>query len=251
MNFEKDISSNNSKFEGKDVKTIGLIGGMSWKSTVTYYQVINEVINNRLGDLNSAKCLLYSINFQEIEEFQEKGEWENCGMILAAAAEKLEKSGADFIVVCSNTMHKVIETIEKRISIPVLHIAEIMSAKLKKDKITSIALLGTKYTMQENFYKSNLIANKMRVLTPTQEDIEIVNSIIFEELCLGIISRNSKNEFLRIVSYLISNGAEGIVLGCTEIGLLLRPEDIAIPVYDTTIVHATIAALESIGIKEI
>ena len=233
------------------MKTIGLIGGMSWKSTVTYYQIINEVISERLGDLHSAKCLLYSVDFQEIKEFQEKNDWDNCGIILAEAAAKLEKSGADFIVICTNTMHKVIESIKKCISVPVLHIAEIMNEKLKEDKINNIALLGTKYTMQENFYKSILIENGITVLTPAQEDMERINSIIFDELCLGIISEETKNEFLRIVRYLISDGAEGIILGCTEIGLLLQQEDISIPLYDTTKVHATMAALHSIGIEDI
>ena len=229
-----------------NLKTIGLIGGMSWESTVTYYKIINEVIKEKLGGLHSAKCVLYSVDFQEIEECQANGNWEKSGEILGEAAYNLEKAGADFIVICTNTMHKVINQIKERISIPILHIAEMTAEKILEKKMENIALLGTKYTMEQDFYKSKLIEKGINVIIPDKNDIETINEVIYDELCLGIINSNSKKKFLEIVDKLRSKGAEGIILGCTEIGLLIKNEDTDIPLFDTAIIHAEQAAIYSI-----
>ena len=229
-----------------NLKTIGLIGGMSWESTVTYYKIINETIKEKLGGLHSAKCILYSVDFQEIEECQANGNWEKSGEILGEAAYNLEKAGADFIVICTNTMHKVINQIKEKISIPILHIAEMTAEKILEKGLKNIALLGTKYTMEQDFYKSKLIEKGINVIIPDKNDIEIINKVIYDELCLGIINSNSKKKFLEIVDKLRNKGAEGIILGCTEIGLLIKNEDTDVPLFDTAIIHAEQAAIYSI-----
>ncbi len=228
------------------MKTIGLIGGMSWESTVTYYQIINETIKAELGGLHSAKLLLYSVDFAEIEECQANGEWDKSADILSAAAQSLEKAGADFILICTNTMHKVAPIIQKRISIPIIHIADATAAELKKNNVKKVALLGTKYTMTEDFYKDRIRQNGIDIVVPAAEDIEIVNSVIYDELCLGIINDASRKEFVRIIESLKSVGAEAVILGCTEIGLLIKQEDSLLPVYDTTQIHALVASLTAI-----
>ncbi|HBF8146919.1 TPA: amino acid racemase, partial [Clostridioides difficile] len=199
------------------MKTIGLIGGMSWESTITYYQVINTVIKERLGGLHSSKCILYSVDFQEIEECQSSGNWEKSAKILADAAIKLQEAGADFIVICTNTMHKVSDKIQESIHIPLLHIADVTATVLREKEIKKVALLGTKYTMEQDFYKNVIINNGIEVLIPNEEDRIIVNDTIFNELCLGIISESSKKAFLSIIDKLGKQGAEGVILGCTEI----------------------------------
>lgn len=228
------------------MKTIGLIGGMSWESTVTYYKIINETVKERLGGLHSAKCILYSVDFQEIEECQANGNWEKSGEILGEAAYNLEKAGADFIVICTNTMHKVVNQIKEKISIPILHIAEMTAEKILEKGLKNIALLGTKYTMEQDFYKSKLIEKGINVIIPDKNDIEIINEVIYDELCLGTINSNSKKKFLEIVDKLRNKGAEGIILGCTEIGLLIKNEDTDVPLFDTAIIHAEQAAIYSI-----
>jgi aspartate racemase len=228
------------------MKTIGLIGGMSWESTITYYKIINEVTKAKLGGFHSSKCILYSVDFHEIEECQALGDWEKSGELLAEAALSLEKAGADFIVICTNTMHKVIDIIQRKITIPILHIAEATASELVKHKIKKVALLGTKYTMQQDFYKSKLMEAGLEVIIPGEEDITLINNTIYQELCLGIISQKSKEEFLRIIHNLGDAGAEGIVLGCTEIGLLVGQQDTSVPLFDTTLIHATKAATTSI-----
>ena len=228
------------------MKTIGLIGGMSWESTVTYYKIINETVKEKLGGLHSAKCILYSVDFQEIEECQANGNWEKSGEILGEAANNLEKAGADFIVICTNTMHKVINQIKEKISIPILHIAEMTAEKILEKGLKNIALLGTKYTMEQDFYKSKLIEKEINVIIPDKNDIEIINKVIYDELCLGTINSNSKKKFLEIVDKLRSKGAEGIILGCTEIGLLIKNEDTDVPLFDTAVIHAEEAAIYSI-----
>lgn len=225
---------------------MGLIGGMSWESTVSYYQIVNQVIKKELGGLHSAKLLLYSVDFQEIADYQEKGEWEKSGDVLAKAALNLENAGADFIVICTNTMHKVAPEIVARINIPLIHIAEATAETLIETGIHKVALLGTKYTMKEDFYKNKIEDAGIKVLIPEEEDINIINATIYEELCLGIISEKSKSEFLRIIAGLKKQGAEGVILGCTEIGLLIKSEDTDLPVFDTTYIHALKAALYSI-----
>ena len=229
-----------------NLKTIGLIGGMSWESTVTYYKIINETVKEKLGGLHSAKCILYSIDFQEIEECQANGNWEKSGEILGEAANNLEKAGADFIVICTNTMHKVINQIKEKISIPILHIAEMTAEKILEKGLKNIALLGTKYTMEQDFYKSKLIEKGINVIIPDKNDIKIINKVIYDELCLGTINSNSKKKFLEIVDKLRSKGAEGIILGCTEIGLLIKNEDTDVPLFDTAVIHAEEAAIYSI-----
>ena len=229
-----------------NLKTIGLIGGMSWESTVTYYKIINETVKEKLGGLHSAKCILYSVDFQEIEECQANGNWEKSGEILGEAAYNLEKAGADFIVICTNTMHKVVNQIKEKISIPILHIAEMTAEKILEKGLKNIALLGTKYTMEQDFYKSKLIEKGINVIIPDKNDIEIINEVIYDELCLGTINSNSKKKFLEIVDKLRNKGAEGIILGCTEIGLLIKNEDTDVPLFDTAIIHAEQAAIYSI-----
>ncbi|MDF2473428.1 MAG: aspartate/glutamate racemase family protein [Anaerocolumna sp.] len=228
------------------MKTIGLIGGMSWESTVTYYQIINEVIKEKLGGLHSAKCVLYSVDFQEIEECQSNGDWDKSADILSEAAQALEKAGADYIVICTNTMHKVVDTIKSRIAIPILHIAEATAEKLLKSNVTKVALFGTIYTMEQDFYKSKLIEKGLEVIIPKAEDRKLINSVIYDELCLGVTAEASKKAFLDVMDGLAASGAQGIILGCTEIGLLVQQQDTKIPLFDTTRIHATSAALTSI-----
>jgi len=229
-----------------NLKTIGLIGGMSWESTATYYKIINGTVKEKLGGLHSAKCILYSVDFQEIEECQANGNWEKSGEILGEAAYNLEKAGADFIVICTNTMHKVVNQIKEKISIPILHIAEMTAEKILEKGLENIALLGTKYTMEQDFYKSKLIEKGINVIIPDKNDVEIINKVIYDELCLGTINSNSKKKFLEIVDKLRSKEAEGIILGCTEIGLLIKNTDTDVPLFDTAIIHAEQAAMYSI-----
>ena len=228
------------------MKTIGLIGGMSWESTVTYYQVINEIVNQELGGLHSAKILLHSVDFAEIEKCQADGDWDKSADILSAAARNLEKAGADFIMICTNTMHKVAPQIQSKIDIPILHIAEATADELKRCNITTVALLGTKYTMTQDFYKEKLTRAGITVLIPDEQEIETVNNIIYKELCLGIISEISKEKYRDIIRALARRGAEGVILGCTEIGMLIRQQDTDLPVFDTTRIHASKAVMLSI-----
>ncbi|WRS27591.1 aspartate/glutamate racemase family protein [Oscillospiraceae bacterium MB08-C2-2] len=225
------------------MKTIGLIGGMSWESTVTYYQIVNQVVKEKLGGLHCAKVLLYSVDFFEIEECQAKGDWDKSAHILAGAAQSLEKAGADFIVICTNTMHKVVPQIQSQITLPIIHIAEATAEKLLEDGIRRTALLGTKYTMLQDFYKERLIAKGIEVLIPAPQDIEYINRVIYEELCCGVISKASKEGYLQIIAKMQQQGAQGVILGCTEIGLLVGQEDTTLPVFDTTKIHAAKAAL--------
>mgnify|MGYP000895200017 FL=1 len=228
------------------MKTIGLIGGMSWESTVTYYQVINETIKKQLGGLHSAKCILYSVDFDEIEKYQVSREWDKSADVLSEAAQALERAGADYIVICTNTMHKVAPEIGRRIHIPILHIADMTAAELQKQGVKKVGLLGTKYTMRQDFYKNILIEQGIEVVIPNDADVDVVNQIIYDELCLGKISEQSKDIYLDIIMKLAQDGAQGIILGCTEIGLLVRQSDTDIPLFDTTLIHAEQAALKSL-----
>jgi len=229
------------------MKTIGLIGGMSWESTVTYYQIINNVIKEELGGLHSAKCILYSVDFQEIEECQSSGDWGKSAEILSNAAQSLEKAGSEFLVICTNTMHKVADEILGAVSIPILHIADMTAQELKENNIQRVALLGTKYTMEQEFYKERLILNNIDVIIPDNNDRLLINDTIYNELCLGIISDKSKERFLNITEKAVSIGAEGVILGCTEIGLLIQQKDTHVRLFDTTLIHAKKAALFSVG----
>lgn len=225
-------------FGGICMKVIGLIGGMSWESSAEYYRIINEEVKNRLGGLHSGKCLLYSVDFEEIERYQAYGEWEKAGEYLGNVALSLEKAGADFIVICTNTMHKVIQYIEAKINIPILHIAEATAKQIKNHNIKKVGLLGTKYTMEQDFYKSRIEANGIKVVIPHQAEREIVNKVIYDELCLGNIQPLSRDYYKKVIKNLVDAGAEGIILGCTEIGLLVKPEDSEVPLFDTTVIHA-------------
>ena len=220
------------------MKTIGLIGGMSWESTTSYYQIINETIKKELGGLHSAKILLYSVDFAEIEHYQAVGNWEKSGQLLTDIAQRLEQAGADFIVICTNTMHKVAPQIQEKITIPILHIAQALLA----DGIQKVGLLGTKYTMTQDFYKEKLIESGLEVLIPDQAGITEVNRIIYDELCLGDIKESSKQTYLTIIDDLKKAGAEAVILGCTEIVLLVKQSDTDLPLYDTTVIHAQKAA---------
>ena len=219
---------------------------MSWESTITYYQVLNETIKQALGGLHSAKCILYSVDFEEIEKCQANGDWNRSAEILSDAAQSLEKAGADYIVICTNTMHKVADEIKKHIHIPILHIAEMTAVELEKSGITKVGLLGTKYTMQQDFYKYILENRGIHVVIPNEDQVELVNDIIYNELCLGVISNESKQQYLDIIDDLVKSGVQGVILGCTEIGLLVKQDDTDIPLFDTTLIHAKNAALISI-----
>lgn len=225
------------------MKTIGLIGGMSWESTVPYYKLINDTIKQELGGLHSAKCILYSVDFAEIEACQSSGDWEESARLLGEAAVSLQNGGADFIVICTNTMHKVAPQIQSRIQIPILHIAEVTARKLKAEHIHKVALLGTKYTMEQEFYKQKIIKAGIEVIVPDEIDRKMVNDTIYNELCLGVISPVSKMKLISIVKRLKEEeGAQGVILGCTELGLLLYQEDTSARLFDTTQIHAVEAA---------
>jgi aspartate racemase len=230
------------------MKTIGLLGGMSWESTVLYYQHINEGIKTRLGGLHSAKIVLYSVNFQEIEEWQRQGDWAAAGAQLAAAARSLQAAGADFLVICTNTMHKVIPDIEAAIAIPILHIADATAAAIKFQGLHTVGLLGTQFTMEQAFYKERLTdPHGLQVLVPAPTERMTVHRVIYEELCLGQVNPTSRADYLSIISRLRDKGAEGVIAGCTEITLLIQPADLDIPLFDTTAIHAAAAVAMALG----
>ncbi|WP_097459423.1 aspartate/glutamate racemase family protein [Mangrovitalea sediminis] len=225
------------------MKTIGLIGGMSWESTIPYYRQINETVKARLGGLHSARIVLYSVDFHDIERLQHAGRWDEAGDLLALAARSLAAAGADFLVLCTNTMHKVAEAIESAVDIPLLHIADPTAAEIKRAGIKNVGLLGTRFTMEQGFYRDRLIhRHGIGVLVPDEADRESVHRIIYEELCLGIISDRSRDQYRAIIQRLVDRGAEGVILGCTEISLLVAPEDASVPLFDTTGLHALQAA---------
>jgi aspartate racemase len=225
------------------LKTIGLIGGMSWESTIPYYRQINEAVKGRLGGLHSAKCIVYSVDFHEIEQLQHRGDWDAAGVILADAARSLELAGADFLVLCTNTMHKVADNIEAAVSIPLLHIADPTAVQIKHAGFLTVGLLGTRFTMEQAFYRERLVERHgIQVLAPNAEDREIIHRIIYEELCLGTLLPASRNEYRRIMASLAAAGAQAIILGCTEISLLVGQEDASIPLFDTTAIHSHAAA---------
>jgi len=223
------------------MKTIGLIGGMSWESTVPYYRMINEAVKETLGGLHSAKIILYSVEFDEIEKCQSTGQWDRAAAILIDAAQKLEQAGAELLVICTNTMHKVYPQLSAAVGIPILHIAEATAEALKKDRIRKVALLGTRYTMKEDFYTSVLLGHGLDVVLPDEEDIHLINRVIFEELCVGELRADSRREFSRVIRSLKGKGAQAVILGCTEIGLLIEQKDSDLPIYDTTVLHARTA----------
>ena len=221
------------------MKTIGLLGGMSWESTALYYKSINEGIKARLGGLHSAKISLYSVNFEEIEKLQHQGNWDETSVILSNAAKSVEAGGADFLLICTNTMHKVASEIEAEISIPILHIADATAERLLTDGVKKVGLLGTRFTMEQDFYKSRLTEKfGIEVLVPNDDDRTVVHDVIYKELCLGEIKPSSKQQYLDIVKRLHEQGAEAVIMGCTEITLLIGQQDTSVPLYDTTAIHA-------------
>ncbi|MEI4612559.1 aspartate/glutamate racemase family protein [Bacillus cereus] len=220
------------------MKTIGFIGGMSWESTSEYYRIINEEIKERLGGLHSAKCLINSVDFEEIERCQSSGDWDGAGEILGNAAYSLQKGGADFIIICTNTMHKVVGKIKAKIDIPVLHIADATAKEIKRKDIQKVGLLGTKYTMEQDFYKSRIEEHDIKIIVPSGTNREKVNEVIYTELCLGKIVVQSREYYKRVIEELVQEGAQGIILGCTEIGLLIKQENVSVPIFDTTHIHA-------------
>jgi len=225
------------------LKTIGLIGGMSWESSLEYYRIANEIVKLKLGGLHSAKCLMYSVDFSEIELLQSQNKWNELTDIMVNIANTLKRGGADFIVICTNTMHKMAYDIENRVGIKVLHIAEVTGEKIAQQGLKKVALLGTKFTMEEDFYKKVLEDKfNIEVLIPNEDERNVIHDIIYNELCKGIINELSKKEYLKIINKLVLNGVEGIVLGCTEIPLLIKQADVNVPVFDTTTIHAIAAA---------
>jgi len=223
------------------MKTIGLLGGMSWESTALYYQLINEGIKARLGGLHSARIALVSVDFHEIETLQHQGDWQRAGERLAAAARQVEAAGADFLLLCTNTMHKVAPQIQAAITMPMVHLADATARRITQQGMTQVGLLGTNFTMEEDFYKERLRQQGLTVLVPSPADRQIVHQIIYEELCLGIVKDASRQEYLRIMGELQAAGATGIIEGCTEIAMLVQQAHTPIPLFDTTAIHAEAA----------
>ena len=228
------------------MKTIGLLGGMSWESTITYYEILNKTVAEQLGGYHSAKIMMYNVDFAELEDNMSTGNWAGNGAILSEAAKRLENAGADFIVIATNTMHKLVPDIEQKISIPILHIADTTAEQVKKAGITKVGFLGTKFSMTQDFLHNRFKKAGLEVLIPDQKDIELVNDVIFDELCLGKVLEPSRQEYQRIIGYMKERGAQGVILGCTEIGMLITDKDSVLPVYDTTLIHAREAALKAI-----
>ncbi|HPH97908.1 MAG TPA: aspartate/glutamate racemase family protein [Anaerolineaceae bacterium] len=224
------------------MKTIGLIGGMSWESTAQYYALINEQVRDRLGGLHSARCILYSVDFAEIEAWQHAGDWAQAGQAMAEAARSLERAGADCVVLCTNTMHRLAGEIEAAISIPFLHIADAAAGKIQQAGLARVGLLGTRFTMEQDFYRRRLREKfGLDVLTPESADRQMVHDVIYNELCLGIIRPESRADYARVIEKLVQAGAQGIILGCTEIELLVQPADSPVPLFPTTAIHAAAA----------
>jgi aspartate racemase len=226
------------------MKTIGLLGGMSWESSIEYYRIINETVRKRLGGLHSAKSIMYSVDFADIELLQEQGRWNEATALMIDGAERLERGGADFLLICTNTMHKMADAVEAQIHIPLLHIADATAETLKARDIKQVGLLGTKFTMEQDFYKGRLTEKHgLKVLVPNQGEREIIHRVIYDELCVGVVSSSSKEAFKQVINQLAERGVEGVILGCTEIGLLIGEKDSPVPVFDTTKIHA-VAAVE-------
>jgi len=224
------------------MKTIGLLGGMSWESTLEYYRIINQSVKARLGGTHSAQCLLYSVDFAEIEALQHAGEWDALTQAMIAAVKRLERGGADCLVICTNTMHRMADEVQAATPLPLLHIADATAAAVKAQGLHTVGLLGTSFTMQGDFYRGKLEReHNLTVLVPQQADMDTVHRIIYEELIFGIIREDSRQAYLDIIAKLSSNSAQGVILGCTEIPLLVKQADAAVPVFDTTAIHAQTA----------
>ena len=229
------------------MKTMGMIGGMSWESSIEYYRLVNEEVKRQLGGLHSAKCLMYSVDFEEIERYQRQGDWEKATDVMIDAAQRLERGGADFVVICTNTMHKMADEVQAAIDIPLLHIVDAAARAVLSKGIHKVGLLGTRFTMEGEFYSGRLERHGLDVVIPDLQDREIVHEVIYQELVLGKILVSSREEFRRIILKLQDQGVEGVILGCTEIGLLVKDEDTSLLVFDTTRVHALAAVDVALG----
>ncbi len=230
------------------MKTIGLIGGMSWESTVPYYRQINLAVKQSLGGLHSAKVVLLSVDFHDIERLQHAGDWQGAGAMLAAAARSLEAAGADFLVLCTNTMHKVAPAIEAAVGIPLLHIADPTAAGIRQAGHSTVGLIGTRFTMEQEFYRDRLSARHgLSVIVPDILDRATIHRVIYDELCVGVVLQESRSQFRRIMASLVAQGAQAIILGCTEISLLISQDDASVPLFDTTAMHAQAAADEALA----
>jgi aspartate racemase len=224
------------------MKTIGLIGGMSWESTMEYYRIINEAVRERLGGLHSAKIVMYSVDFEEIEQLQYEGRWDEATNLMIDAAKRVERGGADFVLICTNTMHRMADDVARNVSIPLLHIADATAERVVSSGLARVGLLGTKFTMEQDFYKGRLVEKYgLEVLIPNELDRQIVHNIIYRELCLGEIKNSSREQLKAIIKRLDDNGAQGVILGCTELPLLIKQGDCPIPLFDTAAIHAEAA----------
>jgi aspartate racemase len=236
--------------KGGDMKTVGLLGGMSWESTAHYYRAINEGVKRQLGGLHSAKIAMYSVDFSQIEALQQQGDWQGAAEILIEAAQRVQSAGADFLLICTNTMHKVAPQIEEAIDIPLLHIADATAEVLVSASIQTVGLIGTAFTMEQSFYKGRLTGrHSLNVLVPNEADKLIIHEVIYQELCLGEVHKASKQAYLRIIDSLSEQGAEAVILGCTEIGMLVSQDDTPVRLFDTTAIHAESAVHYAIGEK--
>jgi aspartate racemase len=223
------------------MRTLGLLGGMSWESTLPYYRYVNERVRERLGGLHSAKLVLYSVDFAEIERLQHAGDWDAAGRVLADAAQALERAGAEALVLCTNTMHRVLDVVEPAIRMPVIHIADATAQRIRAGGLKTVGLLATRFTMEQDFYSGRLEANGLAVLVPGADERAEIHRIIYDELCLGMIREASAATYRAIMARLVARGAEGLILGCTEIGLLVGADDTSVPVFDTARIHAEAA----------
>lgn len=229
------------------MKTIGLIGGMSWESSAEYYRLLNELVRERLGGLHSARCVLYSLDFAEVERLQAAGEWEQAGEVLARAAEGVEAAGADLVLLCTNTMHKVAEQVQAALSVPLLHLADATADAVLRGGVRRVGLLGTAFTMEQDFYRERLASHGLDVLVPDAEGRALVHRVIYEELCLGVVREESRAGYQRVIDDLVREGADGVILGCTEIELLIGREHSPVPVFPTTRLHAEAAVAAALS----
>ncbi len=234
------------------MKTIGLLGGMSWESSIEYYRIVNQEVRAALGGVHSAKSVMVSVDFGEIEELQMKGDWEEATRIMVKSAREIEKAGADFLLICTNTMHLMADEVQEAINIPLLHIADATARAVSDVGIKTVGLLGTRFTMEKEFYRGRLeTKHQLRVVVPDEAGRDLVHNVIYNELVQGQIKENSRRNYQEVIKRLVKNGAEGIVLGCTEIGLLVKKEDVAVPVFDTMEIHALAAVDAALGRYEI
>lgn len=229
------------------MKTIGLLGGMSWQSTAQYYRLANELVAARLGGLHSAQCVLYSVDFATIEQLQKQDRWDDAGARLAAAAKSLEAGGADLLLICTNTMHKVYDQIAGAVSVPVLHVVDVTADAVRAAGITTVGLLGTAFTMEQSFYRDRLASSGLNVVIPDDAQRVLIHRVIFDELCLGVIRDESRAAFVEVINGLVARGVQGVILGCTEIELLLRPGDADVPLFPTTQLHISAAVEQALG----